>query len=730
MRRVPVLLMLSLLCLGKSAFSTERPSVAATHMAVPLRIDGALDDVDWASAPAIDAFRLIGAREGQTPSESTVVKVLFDDTRIVFGIWCGARRPQRASLTPRDQITDGDHISVHLDTDGDGQRAYIFGVNPYGVQLDGILTGDPDFKWDGVWEAEAKRDDGAWTAEIAVPFRAMRLPRHGTRPWRLWIRRECIAWNEVAAWPLYSKNQSGSVMLQAADLAGLEGVRGGRDLTLEPYAFGGLLGARGFDGAGAAGPWSHAHDEAAGLDLQASITPSLALNATVNPDFSQLEADKLQIDVNQRFPLSYPEKRPFFLEGGEVFQSPLELVYSRRMSDPDGGLKMTGKVGGVRTGVLVVRDAGGASLAGVGAGPWDTSRRGSWALTRESLPYGDGKDVGVLMAGHFQDAEHADAGQPRSRNELFAIDASGRFSEHWGYQGQFVHTESRTSVSDGAGGWRGETLRGGMGVVRASHNSRRLELGLGARYVDPGYRNEIGFEERVGVNYKRINWKLHTYPKSGPFQQLSWTQKFFVIHDYTGRVEYYTITPGIDWGFRSNQFLWTGMQFDREHWLSRDYGVPHFHAYYENSMVRSFGLSGDIDVGRGIYYGDDDASSFPVWQESYDVSATIRPTSWITIESNAKHLSLAREYGVTPFLDLWLVGAKTTAQFNRRWFLRFYPQYDTGSRHMVLNALAGYVLHPGTVLYLGANSGWDEVRQREQLTSRQVFAKASYRFQL
>ncbi|MEO5988857.1 MAG: DUF5916 domain-containing protein [Candidatus Eisenbacteria bacterium] len=725
-------LLITALALGGAvaSWAAERPSVPATRITGLLRIDGSLDDAAWQTAPAIHAFLLTEAREGQTPSESTIVKVLFDDTRIVFGLWCSARRPLRASLTPRDQITDGDHVSIHLDTDGDGQRAYIFGVNPYGVQLDGILTGDPDFKWDAVWQAEAKRGEGAWTAEIEVPYRAMRLPQHASRPWRLWVRRESAAWNEVPTWPIYISGQAGGVMLQAADITGLGNVHGGRDLTLEPYVFGGLLGARTYGPGGGAMRWFRDQSDDAGVDLQTSITSSLALNATVNPDFSQLEADKLQIGANRRFPLSYPEKRPFFLEGGEVFQSPLNLVYSRRMSDPDWGLKVTGRIRGIRTGALLVRDAGGSSLAGAGAGPYDISRRGSWALTRGTLPYGNGQDVGVLVAGHIQEPDDLSSRTDRPQNSVFALDANGRFSNRWSYQTQLAHTESRFDVNDTLGGRRRESMRGAMGVTRLNYNSRRLEVGFGYRYVDTGYRNEIGFEDRSGVNYKRISGQINHYPKAGPLQRLSYTQKAVVVHDHTGRLDFYEITPGIDWGFRNNQFVWTGMQFIREHWLSRDYDEPRFHVFYENTVWRAVSFEGDFDWGKGIYFGDDDASSFPIWQESYDLSATVRPTSWITVESNAKHLTLARERGDTPLLDLWLVGAKTTAQFTRHLFVRLYPQYDSGSRHVVLNALGGYILHPGTVLYVGVNSGWDEVQSREKLTTRQVFAKASYRFQL
>jgi hypothetical protein len=557
--------------------------VPATRVAGGLRVDGRLDDAAWAAVPALDGFFLSGAREGQAPSESTIVKVVYDDDRIVFGIWCSARRPLRASLTPRDRITDGDHISMHLDTDGDGQRAYIFGVNPYGVQLDGVLTIEPDFKWDAVWQAEAQREEGAWTAEIAVPFRAMRLPNNAVRPWRLWIRRESSAWNEVPTWPLYAEGQAGGVMLQAADLTGLDAVGGGRGLTLEPYVFGSLLGAREFDDAGAATRFTRDGADDAGVDLQTSLTPSLALNATVNPDFSQLEADRLQIGANRRFPLSYPEKRPFFLEGGEVFQSPLELVYSRRMSDPDWGLKLTGRIGGMRTGTLVVRDAGGASLAGVGAGPWGISQRGTWALTRATLPYGDGQGVGVLAAGHVQDAEDPARGGKSTSNALFGLDAQGRFSDHWSYEGQVVRTESRFDVDDGAGDVRRESPGGDMFVARLNHSSRRVQVGFGYRHVGTGYRNEIGNEDRIGVDYRRVSGQLNHYPKAGPFQRLSWTQMFMVVHDHTGRLDFYEITPGIDWALRKNQFIWTGMQFMREHWLSRDYDQPRFHLYYETT---------------------------------------------------------------------------------------------------------------------------------------------------
>ena len=338
--------------LPHAAIAAERPALTVPRASGPLRIDGVLDEAAWGAAGSASAFELMSPREGQAPDESTTVRVLRDGERVVFGIWCQSRRAPHAGLAPRDQVLDGDHISLHLDTDGDGQRAYIFGVNPWGVQVDGILTADPDFKWDGVWEAATKRGTGEWSAEIAVPFRILRVSAKG-RPWRLWVRRELTAWNEVASWPLYRVGQPGPIMLQAGDLGGLDDARGGRELTVEPYVFGARTSDRGLLGSGGTSAWSDETQRDAGVDVQASVTRSLVVNATYNPDFSQIEADALQIDVNRRFPLHFPEKRPFFLEGLDHFVSLMDLVETRRMADPDWGVKLTGRAGKWNTGTLV-----------------------------------------------------------------------------------------------------------------------------------------------------------------------------------------------------------------------------------------------------------------------------------------------------------------------------------------------------------------------------------------
>jgi len=182
---LPLILATALGC-ARPVEALERVQVAATRASGSIRIDGRLDEPDWARATPLTAFRLIFVREGEAPSESTDVRVLFDDRHIYFGIRCGAhgRGSLRASLAPRDQILDDDFIAIHLDTYRDLHRAYMFGVNPYGVQIDGILdAGDVSLDWDGVWDAEATRDSTGWTAEMAIPLRTLRFPDRGPGVW-------------------------------------------------------------------------------------------------------------------------------------------------------------------------------------------------------------------------------------------------------------------------------------------------------------------------------------------------------------------------------------------------------------------------------------------------------------------------------------------------------------------------------------------------------------------
>jgi hypothetical protein len=730
-----VFLVALFLFLPQSALAAERPALQAQAATGVLRIDGALDEAAWQDAPRVSAFELMSPREGEAPDESTTVRVLRDGERLVFGFWCQAKRAPHAGLAARDQALDGDHISLHLDTDGEGQRAYIFGVNPYGVQIDGILTAEPDFKWDGVWDAAAQRGAGAWTAEIAVPFRILRVSAHG-RPWRLWVRREITAWNEVSSWPLYHVGIPGPVMLQAGDLSGLDDARGGRELTLEPYLFGASLGERAALGTGALAPWQTQAQREFGLDVQAAITSSLVVNGTFNPDFSQIEADALQLDVNRRFPLRFPEKRPFFLEGADHFQSVMDLVETRRISDPRWGAKLTGRTGVWNTGVLVVRDAGGAQLAGSGYTPSaedGVAGPGWFGLARAQLPFGRGANLGVLAGAHAQDDPRRTMTlDANSRTDAGAVNAFGgfdsqlRLSEHLTSEAQLVGSMARF---DSVGAAPEHTrFSDWMGVWRLRYRDRARELHLGTRHVGERFRNELGHQDFVGVTYRRVGGGWDLFPKTGALQRLAPNFDVLLVHEHTGRLELSQIESSADFEFRRSAFVNAGYQHFDEHWLGRTYPQDRARVFAQWTAWRPLSLELDASVGDAIQFGASDATSALAWSESFTLNATAHPDPRVTAAASVVRFRLADAPGGRDVFAVWLLGVNATAQFTRRLSVRLYPQYDSEHRHLDVNALLGYVVQPGTVFYAGVNSGWEAVQGQRRATARQVFAKASWRF--
>ena len=714
------------------AMAASRPALDVPRAETVVRLDGVLDDAVWATAPVASEFQLMGPREGQAPDESTTVRVVRDGERLVFGIWCQAKRTPHAGLAPRDQVLDGDHISMHVDTDGDGARAYIFGVNPWGVQLDGILTTDADFKWDGVWDAAAHRGQGEWTAEIAVPFRIMRISAAG-RPWRLWVRREITSWNEVATWPPFHVGNTGPIMLQAGDLTGLDDAQGGRELTLEPYVFSARVGDRPLLFSGGAGRWRDEDEQDAGVDIQAAVTPSLVLNGTYNPDFSQIEADALQIDVNRRFPLQFPEKRPFFLEGADHFQSLMDLVQTRRMADPHWGAKVTGRAGAWNTGALLLRDGGGASLLGSGYSSSDDrrlTRPGWYTLERAQLPFGEGANVGVLFGAHVQDAEDTPAAvhEDGTFNAFGGFDSQLRLSAHWTTEGQLVVSSTHL---DSAGVAQASTsFQDWMGVWRFRYRDRARELHFGARHVGEKFRDELGYQDFAGVTYRRVGGWWDLFPKTGPLQRLAPIFDVLLVHDRTGRLENTNIETSTDYEFRRNAFVNIGYLHNDEHWLNRTYPQDKLHVFAQWNGWRPLTLDLETFTGDAILFGPTDADSRLVWSETYTLNATAHPGPRVTAAGNIVRFRLADSPGADDLLAVWLVGVNTSVQFTRRLSTRIYPQYDSNARHLDVNALVGYVIQPGTVFYAGVNSGWDpDLRTgNKRATSRQVFAKASWRF--
>ena len=335
--------------------SNSELTVTAPRLAdVDISIDGRLDERSWGQAALLNGFTQYKPLEGVTASEETDVRVLVTDDAVYFAVRAHVESGDvRATLTERDGFgRSDDQIRFLLDTFNDQRRAFVFAVNPLGVQADGLWIegkgggrggfGDPiDWNPDFLWESAGRVDDLGYTVELRIPLKSLRFPEKDVQDWGLQVLRSIQATGYEESWAPITSGVANQ-LAQAGSLSGLEGLDPGLFMEFNPTLTGSLQGAYDSDlGALTRDP----AESDFGFNMAYGLTSNLTLDGTYNPDFSQVEADAGQIAVNERFALFLPEKRPFFLEGTDVFSMPKQLVYTRSIVNPIGAAKLSGKVG-------------------------------------------------------------------------------------------------------------------------------------------------------------------------------------------------------------------------------------------------------------------------------------------------------------------------------------------------------------------------------------------------
>src|SRR5438105_5611158 len=291
----------------------------------------------------VSDFRQRDPGDGNPAGAPTMAYLSYDDANLYVVFVCRDRPALvRAGLAKREEIASDDGIALYLDTFGDRKHAYLFAANPLGVQADALVTEgqDDDYSFDAVWQADGRVTADGYVLRFAIPFRSLRFPRTPAQRWGIALARYIRRNNEESYWPYITKRLAGLVP-QFGTLDGLADISPGRNLQAIPY--GAFTGARFLDTETPA--FRTASDRRFGLDMKGVIRDALTLDATLNPDFSQVESDEPQVTINERFETFFPEKRPFFIENAGYFQTPVNLLFSRRIADPGEGVRLTGKAG-------------------------------------------------------------------------------------------------------------------------------------------------------------------------------------------------------------------------------------------------------------------------------------------------------------------------------------------------------------------------------------------------
>jgi hypothetical protein len=473
--------------------SRERPYRVA-RAATPIKVDGLLDEPAWHDALSFElAYETVPG--DNTPAlVHTEAFVTYDKKTLFVGFRAHDPDPKRiqAHLSDHDSISGDDQLGIEIDTFNDERRCYNFFINPLGVKEDSIAKGNEwDFSWDTIWDAKTQLHGWGYSAEIAIPFSSLRIQRtNGPQVWGFNAQRGWVRDRQYWFGALALDKDNSCRWCQLIKIEGFEGVASGNAVELIPAVT--MVGTSARPDFPDGGLENQGEQLEGALTTHWGVTPNLTLSGTLNPDFSQVEADALQLDINEPFALFYEEKRPFFSEGADFFLTPMEIVHTRVMRDPSWGLKVSGKEGTHSVGSYLVQDRvtnllfpGPRGSVGTSLEDHNTS-----TILRYAKDFGARYTVGVLVT----DREGTDY-----FNRVAGFDASVRLgrANDVAVQAMISSTRYPDDVAVDFDQPRG-TFDDGALLVTYNRNTR--EVGWWANYREVGseFRADLGFVPQAG----------------------------------------------------------------------------------------------------------------------------------------------------------------------------------------------------------------------------------------
>lgn len=699
-------------------------SVRATEVrkaTSPIHVDAVLDETAWQEATQISIGHEWFPGDNVDAAVPTEVLVTWDNEKLYVAFRAHDPHPERirARFNERDGATADDNVGFLLDPFNDDRRAYQFRINPLGVQADAInsdVEGTEDFSWDSIWDSAGRITADGYIVEVAVPLQQLRVPSGGSpQTWGFLAMRD---------WPRDVRHRFRSVVTdqnrnclicQFADVTGFGASRSGRNLEVTPT----LTGTTG-DGDSDVEP---------GVSGRWAITSGTSLQATLNPDFSQVEADAAQLDVNQRFALSFPEKRPFFLEGADFFETQLPLVFTRSIADPVAGLKLTGKSGPNAFGILLARDRITNLLVPSDQSSFRTtsSEDSTTLVMRGRRELGKSATAGALVT--LRSGRDYD-------NRVASADTYLRLTERDSLRVQVAGSQSEYPQAIAAKSLDGHAL-----FARYFHGDRNWTWGSNYEEYSPGFRADVGLFDQVGVRATSAfaERRIRGGDKPG--------RKWFTNLLFNGGVDGTREFNGAwnEWGAD----LGATYQGPRQSEISVNFLAPNQEFFagrvYHNlrhSVDASIQATADVNLGLFVNWGE----SIDFTNERAADFVTIGPSANFDIgrrmrgEFSWQRQTFRTEAGDRIF-SVDLPQARLLYHFNRRAFLRAILQYrdverdpaqyvvpvNREDRGFLSQLLFSYRLDAQTVFLAGYSDnyvGTDEIDLSR--TNRTLFVKLSY----
>lgn len=761
----------------------------------PVVIDGFLNEPVWQSAAMFGDFYQTYPGNNTAPSKPTEVYMFYDEKHLYIGFKCWDEPDKvRATLAKRDNVFGEDNVRVWIDTYDDRRRAYVLGFNPYGIQQDGIYTegGGTDFSVDIVMESKGVIHDWGWSVEVKIPFKSLRYASGKGKNWGFNAARNIDRFNdEMNQWMPEDRNVSG-FLIQHGRITGLDEIKYERTLEVVPSITLSQTGSRVRaievpDGRFVDRPVKHD----IGVNLKYSITPNITLDAAINPDFAEIEADAPVVTANQRFPIFFQEKRPFFLEGAEIFRTPLSIYHSRSIVDPDIAAKLTGKVGKNSFGFMVASDkAPGNFSEDERNSPTARARidefldkNAFFGVMRVKRDFGKENHIGIFTTYRSF---------PEQKNVMTSIDSRLKLSPKLTSQLQVVGTHSRRCFFEngfepaldpvqvqrnrdicGTGNTSTDPLNNG------TYNRYRTGNAIGyfanldyttdkqGWYVEAGgrskdFRADVGFTRRTDTNFASFQHRNSTRSKpDAAIIRANWGKFTGVDYDWQGRLQNWRAGSTIGLNLQRSMFFFAegvvvyDKIYEEEFGLKRMptragifYGAPTRSAWQQGVYSEfNHNVNKKVSYFVSVNYANNVFDFyFPVGNQidpgtgqrfTSNMSIQWKPIEALQISGQYQKSRLVRDDNRIRSFDSDIVSLRSTYSFSRFISTRLRLDYDSLRKNYAGQVLFGWTPSPGKAFYVGYNdnfnyNGINEFTRMYEpgfaRNSRTFFIRASYLF--
>jgi hypothetical protein len=683
----------------------------------PPQIDGLLDDETWKIPPLTKDFISYFPGYGEVMPEKTWVWITYDSGNLYFAFKCFDTQPQqiKTSITRRDNMYRDDWIGLSLDAQGNKHTSYHLFINPNGIQGDALNTAvigedrAPDF----VWDSSGKITADGYQVEICIPLKSISFKSGDT------VKMGALFWRYIsrlgmsASWPLI---QPGEWVFQCHAPVIYKNLKNPLKLEILPV----ITHSRNRERLSLQQWEQEEKCTDFGIGLKYGITSSITADITINPDFSQVESDAFQVEVNQRYPLFYNEKRPFFMEGGDMFNFftiPFGFfpypVHTRLIVDPVWGAKITGGFGKASVGVLAAVDKG-------------LDKKSLFGIVRAKYNLGEDNYIGILYSGHELRGDY---------NRVVGADMSYRLFKSHKINTSFLQGMSENNAGEEPGANSKPAANSSDVNFMYTYASKHLAINAAFEHIGKDFRMDSSFLKRTGINNSWIQTEYSFYPKS---QKLTWLKliqpeiTFLYTYDLDTHMEDWSLIPELYFSFTRRGYLVFDYAAIKESWQGQTFDLDQFLLSVGIQLTKWLWVEGHLVRGEKIHY--EAQPSYKGQGNDTSISLVFQPTYNLNQQFNFLHSDLVKDKH--EIYDVNIYYSRTTYQFNKYFFLRAVIQYDSGQKRLLTDFLASFTLIPGTVVHAGygalyENREWQQnqwIRGLGEMMNikRSFFAKVSY----